>query len=107
MAPQIACMEGTRKRSGMSLICVTGALPGKREPWCPTLMRSTSTMLLLTALTFQAFAHGTLPPPPPPPPSETRSMPGLRQDLVIVSGTAAVEIAPDAVSFDVDVHGEG
>lgn len=34
-------------------------------------------------------------------------MPGMRQDLVIVSGNASVDVVPDVVSFDADVHVEG
>lgn len=34
-------------------------------------------------------------------------MPGLPGDIVIVSGTAAIELAPDQVSFDISIAHEG
>jgi len=63
--------------------------------------------LLLIASVHAVFAQGIAAPPPPPPSSTTESMGAVRQEIVIVSGTAAIEMAPDQVSFNIGVETVG
>jgi uncharacterized protein YggE len=55
-----------------------------------------------------SLAQGVVAPPPPPmATSAEEPMSGMRQDIVIVSGTAAIDMTPDTVSFTVGVETEG
>lgn len=62
-------------------------------------------MALLTSVVLHAQGV-TAPPPPPPPFTETQVLvPG--QNVVIVSGTGSVALAPDVVSIDLGVSTSG
>ncbi|MBV9493509.1 MAG: hypothetical protein JOZ54_04635, partial [Acidobacteria bacterium] len=64
-----------------------------------------SALLLLVATSV--LGQGAVPPPPPPPPAQTVAVNTPRYDILIVSGTGSVEMAPDVVSFNVGVETSG
>jgi uncharacterized protein YggE len=61
----------------------------------------------LLFLAASALAQGVTGPPPPPPPPELRPLNAPRYDILIVSGNASVDMAPDVVSFTLGVETEG
>jgi uncharacterized protein YggE len=64
-------------------------------------------LLLPLLLATSAVAQGLAPPPPPPPPAETRALNAPRYDVLIVSGTASIDMTPDVVSFTLGVETKG
>jgi uncharacterized protein YggE len=71
-------------------------------------MKTTTSVLALSLLLpVVGLAQGVaVPPPPPPPLTETQVLvPG--QNVVIVSGTSAVDMAPDLISIDLGVTTSG
>jgi uncharacterized protein YggE len=64
-------------------------------------------LVLTTFIAGTALAQGVGVPPPPPAAATESSMSGLGRDLVIVSGTATVNMTPDMVSFTVGIETDG
>jgi uncharacterized protein len=71
------------------------------------MLRTTLAVSAIMSYPFMALAQGVTAPPPPPPPwtEEQVLVPG--QNVVIVSGNAAVEVAPDTLSVNFGVETEG
>ncbi len=63
-------------------------------------------MIVSLVIAVALHARGSVPPPPPPPLTETQVLvPG--QNVVIVSGTGSVAMAPDLVSIELGVSSSG